>query len=118
MLISTHSPFMLSDVLASQVIKMDYDEYGKCVISKSEKPYYAANVHSIMADGFFLEYTIGEQARIFLEDKLELLKSLVYRNRELSLSEEDELAMIRQLIPNIGDALIRHCFSMMLEKLQ
>lgn len=117
-LISTHSPFMLSDVLASQVIKMDYDEYGKCVISKSEKPYYAANVHSIMADGFFLEYTIGEQARIFLEDKFELLKSLVYRNRELSLSEEGELAMIRQLIPNIGDALIRHCFSMMLEKLQ
>ena len=117
-MISTHSPFMLSDVLASQVIKMDYDEYGKCVISKSEKPYYAANVHSIMADGFFLEYTIGEQARIFLEDKFELLKSLVYRNRELSLSEEDELAMIRQLIPNIGDALIRHCFSMMLEKLQ
>lgn len=117
-LISTHSPFMLSDVLASQVIKMDYDEYGKCVISKSEKPYYAANVHSIMADGFFLEYTIGEQARIFLEDKFELLKSLVYRNRVLSLSEEGELAMIRQLIPNIGDALIRHCFSMMLEKLQ
>lgn len=117
-LISTHSPFMLSDVLASQVIKMDYDEYGKCVISKSEKPYYAANVHSIMADGFFLEYTIGEQARIFLEDKFELLKSLVSRNRELSLSEEGEVAMIRQLIPNIGDALIRHCFSMMLEKLQ
>lgn len=115
-LISTHSPFMLSDVMASQVIKMDYDENGKCVISESKKPYYAANIHSIMADGFFLEYTIGEQARIFLEDKFKLLQRLTCLNRNLSSSEKEELTMIRSLIPNIGDALIRHCFCMMLEK--
>lgn len=115
-LISTHSPFMLSDVMASQVIKMDYDENGKCVISESKKPYYAANIHSIMADGFFLEYTIGEQARIFLEDKFKLLQRLTCMNRNLSSSEREELTMIRSLIPNIGDALIRHCFCMMLEK--
>lgn len=115
-LISTHSPFMLSDVMASQVIKMDYDENGKCVISESEKPYYAANIHSIMADGFFLEYTIGEQARIFLEDKFKLLQRLTCMNRNLSSSEKEELTMIRSLIPNIGDVLIRHCFCMMLEK--
>lgn len=115
-LISTHSPFMLSDVMASQVIKMDYDENGKCVISESKKPYYAANIHSIMADGFFLEYTIGEQARIFLEDKFKLLQRLTCMNRNLSFSEREELTMIRSLIPNIGDALIRHCFCMMLEK--
>lgn len=115
-LISTHSPFMLSDVMASQVIKMDYDENGKCVISESKKPYYAANIHSIMADGFFLEYTIGEQARIFLEDKFKLLQRLTCMNRNLSSSEKEELTMIRSLIPNIGDALIRHSFCMMLEK--
>lgn len=115
-IISTHSPFMLSDVMASQVIKMDYDENGKCVISESKKPYYAANIHSIMADGFFLEYTIGEQARIFLEDKFKLLQRLTCMNRNLSSSEKEELTMIRSLIPNIGDALIRHCFCMMLEK--
>lgn len=115
-LISTHSPFMLSDVMASQVIRMDYDENGKCVISESKKPYYAANIHSIMADGFFLEYTIGEQARIFLEDKFKLLQRLTCMNRNLSSSEKEELTMIRSLIPNIGDALIRHCFCMMLEK--
>lgn len=115
-LISTHSPFMLSDVMASQVIKMDYDENGKCVISESKKPYYAANIHSIMADGFFLEYTIGEQARIFLEDKFKLLQRLTCMNRNLSSSEKEELTMIRSLIPNIGDVLIRHCFCMMLEK--
>lgn len=109
-LISTHSPFMLSDVMASQVIKMDYDENGKCVISESKKPYYAANIHTIMADGFFLEYTIGEQARIFLEDKFKLLQRLTCMNRNLSSSEKEELTMIRSLIPNIGDALIRHCF--------
>lgn len=117
-LISTHSPFMLSDVMSSQVIKMDYDENGKCVISKSEKPYYAANVHSIMADGFFLEYTIGEQVRIFLQDKFKLLQELASRKEKLSSSEKEELTMIRRLVPNIGDAMIRHCFCLLLEKLK
>ena len=117
-LISTHSPFMLSDVMSSQVIKMDYDENGKCVISKSEKPYYAANVHSIMADGFFLEYTIGEQVRIFLQDKFKLLQELASRKEKLSSSEKEELTMIRRLVPNIGDAIIRHCFCLLLEKLK
>lgn len=117
-LISTHSPFMLSDVMSSQVIKMDYNENGKCVISKSEKPYYAANVHSIMADGFFLEYTIGEQARIFLQDKFKLLQELASRKEKLSSSEKGELTMIHRLVPNIGDALIRHCFCLLLEKLK
>lgn len=97
---------------------MDYDENGKCVISKSEKPYYAANVHSIMADGFFLEYTIGEQARIFLQDKFKLLQELASRKEKLSSSEKEELTMIRRLVPNIGDALIRHCFCLLLEKLK
>lgn len=29
-IMSTHSPFMLSDVLMEQVIKMDVDEHGCC----------------------------------------------------------------------------------------
>ena len=36
-ILSTHSPFMLSDVLANQIIKMDYDDKGLCVISHAEK---------------------------------------------------------------------------------
>ena len=85
-------------------------------MTESEKPYYAAIILSIMADGFFLEYTIGEQARIFLEDKFKLYQPLTFMTRNLSTSELVEVTMLRSLLPTIGDALIRHCFCMMLEK--
>jgi hypothetical protein len=75
-ILSTHSPFMLSDVLANQIIKMDYDDRGMCVIANAEKPSFAANIHSIMADCFFLKYTIGEQARLCLTEKLGLFKDM------------------------------------------
>ena len=63
---------------------MDYNNKGLCIISHAEKPTYAANIHSIMADSFFLKYTIGEQARVFLTEKLELFKDMYKRRGNLS----------------------------------
>ena len=72
----TQYTFTFSDVLANQIIKMDYDDRGMCVIANAEKPSFAANIHSIMADCFFLKYTIGEQARLCLTEKLGLFKDM------------------------------------------
>lgn len=66
-ILSTHSPFMLSDFLSCQVIRMDYDKNGMCQIMQvSGKSYFAANIHTIMADGFFLNYR--RTARLFLQE--------------------------------------------------
>lgn len=108
-IMSTHSPFMLSDVLMEQVIKMDVDEHGCChIMQGSGKPYYAANIHSIMADGFFLDYTIGEEARVFLSEKFSMLKGFV--GRELGYEERLEVENMKMLLPYIGDELIRYSF--------
>lgn len=117
-ILSTHSPFMLSDVLANQIIKMDYDDKGLCVISHAEKPTYAANIHSIMADSFFLKYTIGEHARLFLTEKLELFKDMQKRRENLSDTDKDEITKMQELLPNIGDELIRHVMSSIIDRLQ
>lgn len=117
-ILSTHSPFMLSDVLANQIIKMDYNNKGLCIISHAEKPTYAANIHSIMADSFFLKYTIGEQARVFLTEKLELFKDMYKRRGNLSDTDKGEIVMMQELLPNIGDELIRHGMSLIINKLQ
>ena len=51
LIITTHSPFMLSDTISSQVTCVDYDEYGECVVCESsEKQFFAANIFSIMAE--------------------------------------------------------------------
>ena len=117
-ILSTHSPFMLSDVLSNQIIKMDYDDNGLCVISNAEKPSFAANIHSIMADSFFLKYTIGEQARLFLSEKFDLFKGMLGRRDDLSEEDRIEIEKMTELLPNIGDELIRHSFASIIEKLQ
>ena len=117
-ILSTHSPFMLSDVLSNQIIKMDYDERGLCVISNAEKPSFAANIHSIMADSFFLKYTIGEQARLFLSEKFDLFRSMLRRRDDLSEKDRIEIKKMSELLPNIGDELIRHSFASIIENLQ
>lgn len=116
-LMSTHSPFMLSDVLSDQVIKLDYDERGMCNIMLSETPFFAANIHSIMADGFFLNYTIGEQARLFLTDKYGLLCDMVGRKTELTEEEMKEVQNMTHLLPCIGDDMIRGLFKRLIQKI-
>lgn len=116
-ILSTHSPFMLSDVLSEQVIRMDYDDKGLCVISQNNESTFAANIHSIMANSFFLEYTIGEQARSILTQKFAFLKDCFQRREFLSKSEIAEIYHIRTIAQNIGDELIRYSFMSIIEKL-
>lgn len=118
LIITSHSPFMLSDVLSSQVIKINFDEMGYGHISQSiQKQYFAANIHTIMADGFFLEYTIGERSRKFLQDKVHWLHDLINSNKELSLEDTKEIMNLRDFLPCIGDEMIRHIISKMIDLL-
>lgn len=111
LIITTHSPFMLSDTISSQVTRIDYDEDGECeVLDTSEKEFFAANIFSIMADGFFLDYTIGEYSRTFLTEKFSFLKGLVEKGQDITQQEMAEVDRIESVLPYIGDDLIRHCF--------
>ena len=117
-LISTHSPFMMSDALPEQVTRLDLDKKGHCVIKNdSEKLYFSANIHTILADGFFLEYTIGEYARRFLQAKLNCLRSIAGKD-ELTPEEQQELEDIKTIEPIIGDTVIRQSFNGLLQRIK
>lgn len=55
-IIGTHSPFMLSDVLPCEITRLDIDsETGNAiVINGSSKEYFGANIHTILADSFLI----------------------------------------------------------------
>lgn len=117
-LISTHSPFMLSDLLPEQVTRLDVDDNGYCVIkNRSEKRYFSANIHTILADGFFLDYTIGEFARNVLQSKLNWLKDIVGKD-SLTPEEQEELENIKALEPEIGDMVIKQSFELLLREIE
>ena len=116
-ILSTHSPFLLSDVLSNQIIRMDFDEMGKANILRNSKPSFAANIHSLMADSFFLEYTIGEQSRKFLSEKFKWLKDRQSQIAPLSQTDHEELLKLQSLLPEIGDEMIRYSFQVLIERL-
>ena len=118
LIITTHSPFMLSDTISSQVTRVDYDNEGECIVYEpSEKPFFAANIFSIMADGFFLDYTIGEYSRVFLTEKFEFLKELAAKHPNVTPEEVEQVRKIRRVLPFIGDEMIHLVFKRMLDTL-
>lgn len=108
-IITTHSPLLLSDVLPEQITRLDVDDLGYCIVKNgTEKAYFGANIHTILSDGFFLHYTIGEYARLFLQKKMDLLNDG---------AEGKEIEEIRRVVPLIGDAVIRGSFKQKLRQI-
>lgn len=112
-LISTHSPFLLSDCLPTQVTRLDLDEDGYCQIKNGmDKECFGANIQTILSDGFFLDYTIGEYSRQFLQHKWNKLKRM-FEKPVLSEAEKIEVKEICNILPHIGDSFIHQEFKKM-----
>lgn len=100
-LITTHSPFMLSDIPKCNVL---YLQDGKNVGEKMKSP-FCANISDLLADSFFLSENgiIGEFARekiLEIADVLENCK--LKRIREKYTAES-----LKSMIDSIGESLIR-----------
>lgn len=95
-IIVTHSPFILSDIPASNVLFL---KDGTQNVSKNKKTLtFAQNIGEMMYDSFFMEKTIGD----FAEAKLkELIKWKQGKNSSMSKKEADDILNI------IGDPVIR-----------
>ncbi|MBP3241007.1 MAG: AAA family ATPase [Oribacterium sp.] len=116
-IITTHSPLFLSDVLPSQITRLDVDDRGYCLVKNmTEKAYFGANIHTILSDGFFLDYTIGEYAREFLQQKMNWLNGLVDGD-DLGESEQKQIQELEEIVRLIGDAVIRGSFEQKLRML-
>ncbi|MGN8967048.1 AAA family ATPase [Intestinimonas sp. HCP28S3_D6] len=117
-IIGTHSPFLLSDVLPEEVTRLDIDGRtgNAAVMTGSDKAYFGANIHTILADSFFLDYTIGESARAFLQTSFDRLQKDMERIDALPDTEKRFIATMREFVPHIGDDLIRRAFEITLQR--
>lgn len=119
-IISTHSPLMLSDVTSDSIIRLNIDkDSGYCrVMTGTEKNYFGANIHSILADGFFLEYTIGEYARKYLQEIYD--KLIYYWKQKTQLTPGDwvQIDYYKLVVDQIGDDLIKNGYIIILEQLE
>jgi len=120
LIITSHSPFILSDLPKQNVIFLDkYDnkseekypnlnlkslKNGNCINVNSEiniKP-FGANIHELLSHGFFMEDGLmGEFAKVKINEIIKNLNKKTYRPNKI------EKKRILLIIENIGEDLLR-----------
>ncbi|WP_430899382.1 MULTISPECIES: AAA family ATPase [unclassified Paraflavitalea] len=110
LIFTTHSPFILSDIVSENVSYLDRDSSG---IVYSRKPQsgvtFGANIYKMLSDSFFMkEAFIGDFAVHFIREIIEEIKH--YKGKE---SEKED--SIRYKINLISDDIIRLTLNDMLD---
>jgi len=110
LIITTHSPFVLSDIPKEHIIFLKpNEETGNAEIANFNRDEtFGANIYTLLSDSFFMEEgTIGE----FAKGKIEKTLSLLSQTGELSVND---INFIDTIINAVGEPLIK----MQLEKLR
>ncbi|CAD0009761.1 AAA family ATPase [Flavobacterium salmonis] len=100
-IITSHSPFIVSDIPKYNLIFLTKDEFGNCKVSKSENhlPTLGGNIFELFNDGFYVKEFISE----FAFDKInQAIKFL--NNQESDFKNILEVENFNKLI---GELLIR-----------
>ena len=110
-IITSHSPFLLSDIPKQNIIFLDTDETGNCKVVdglKDKKQTFGANIHTLLSDSFFMDDGLmGEFAKGKIDEVITLL------NKEHL--DKDELSFCEQIIPIIGEPIIKNQLQRMLD---
>ncbi len=109
-ILTTHSPFLLSDIPKQNIIFLDKDEKGNCKVVdglKDKKQTFGANIHTLLSDSFFMEDGLmGE----FAKGKID--KAITLLNQD-KLNEKD-LKYCEQIISIIGEPIVKNQLEKML----
>jgi len=101
--ISTHSPFILSDIQSDNIIYLEKDNNGYCKPMKRTLNTFGANIHTLLKDGFFMTSTMGE----FATSKIKEVISFI-NNSTLENVTEDQKKECLFIINSIGEPLVHN----------
>ncbi|EOO22281.1 AAA family ATPase [Bacillus cereus] len=101
--ISTHSPFILSDIQSTNIIYLEKDSTGYCKPVKRMLNTFGANIHTLLKDGFFMSSTMGE----FATNKIKEVISSINDSGIEDVTEEQKSEWL-YIINSIGEPLIQN----------
>ncbi|MBU8852745.1 AAA family ATPase [Priestia megaterium] len=101
-IITSNSPFIVSDLPPSNIIFLKKSENKVEVLEQfSQQSTFASNIHSLLSNSFFLnDGLIGE----FAKNKINNILEKIYSSQEIS---EPELIEYKKFISLIGEPVIR-----------
>jgi hypothetical protein len=103
LILTTHSPFLVSDLPKENIIFLKRDKEGKCEVSdlKDHKATFGANIHTLFSDSFFMQGgLIGE----FAKKKIDRVIALLQSDKELTEAEQKECEFI---VSKIGEPIVQ-----------
>lgn len=117
----THSPFVLSDIPFENILLLS--RYKQDTLGKNT---FAANIHDLLNNTFFLPYTIGELAKREIEDIVSLYNSL---QKNLSKTngrqnvipnkvEEGHMTKMKYIASIVGDDYLKKEILGMIEEIE
>ena len=111
-IITTHSPFILSDVPNDHVLKISRQNKGTQIgyskVEACEEKTFGTNIHTLLRDSFFMEATIGEWARKRINRTIEFLTS--------EENSDKEIERAKKVIEMIGEPIIKNKLKVMYDK--
>jgi len=106
LILTSHSPFLLSDIPKQNIIFLDTDEDGKCKVLKhdevmNKKQTFGANIHTLLSDSFFMgNGLMGE----FAKGKInKIIRFLNGENKFIDFPIEQ----IEKVIKTIGEPFLK-----------
>lgn len=107
-IISTHSPFMLSDVPKDCITCIDIVDHQR-IVSKAKKS-FASNYYDIIKDTFFLEDSVGMFAKRKINEMIEVINNI-----DNNINEEN-IKRINDMISVIDDDYLKNILHSELNK--
>ncbi len=105
-LISSHSPFIVSDLPKNNILFL-YKDYNRVRVKTSDEvgiETFCTNIHTLYMKAFFINNTIGE----FSNQKIKgVIKDLMEKQAQEILSVKGRKEEIEFIINNIGETIIK-----------
>lgn len=101
-IITTHSPILLSDFPGNSVLYLKKDNSGKICCYKDKRNTFASNIHSLFLDSFFLDKSGIMGA--FAEKKINQIAEIVFNQKNEYSTSMDRT---KKIIEYIGEGVIK-----------
>lgn len=99
LVISSHSPFIASDLPKENIIMLDKSNDGKCILKDKKLDTFGANIFSLYKEAFFVESSFGE----FAKDKIQDVAKKIEEKKYYENKEEIDF-----IVSSIGEPLIKN----------
>ncbi|MFT5836009.1 MAG: putative ATPase [Sulfurimonas sp.] len=109
LIITSHSPFILSDLPKENVVFLKKDENGNCknVTQETNIETFGANIHTLLSHGFFMDDGLmGE----FAKDKIDEVIKYLKPDKQSTIKDDKEA---KNIIDIIGEPILKNTLQTM-----